>query len=511
MKACTRGFWVANWVSNENRGKFPAAFAASGNQRYLSYHTFLPAFKRLIGRRRISKGDTKMRHKKLWMVLAQVVVVALSGVLGLLELSAASQDAASAPITIPTISAENSPLEPIGPVAEDGYRGMGFLRKPPGNGPFPAVVLIHGGLGTLPNEVLARNALTAAPSRFLASGYVVVVITYRSRNADPQSKVSLSDSVAAVTYLRQLRYVDPKSIVIYGSSGGGDLALEVAAATDVAAIAAEEPATVLFTGILNKELPKNREVYTPGDAQPIVAEPKRYYTSAFQQLTREKIARIRCPMLIMQGDQEFPINRFNAQVFIPEVQSAGKNLEVITYPGELHGFAFRGDGHRAAVLKAFQDMDAFFRRYLNIKPKPLDPTLIKYVSTTEDANLRPLFVITLRLDAQTQFAGVWKTDAVGGQGVSVDLNTEGTKVMGAITLRGQSPAEIHEAKIDEDTLIFKARSPDGSRTVTFSGKLSGDQITFTHEVEAAPGAASSGRLGIFGPGGPPLIIVQRVQ
>jgi hypothetical protein len=32
-----------------------------------------------------------------------------------------------------------------------------------------------------------------------------------------------------------------------------------------------------------------------------------------------------------------------------------------------------------AALKAFQDTDAFFRRHLNTKPKPIDPTLIAHV------------------------------------------------------------------------------------------------------------------------------------
>jgi hypothetical protein len=30
----------------------------------------------------------------------------------------------------------------------------------------------------------------------------------------------------------------------------------------------------------------------------------------------------------------------------------------------------------AAALKVFQDVDAFFRRYLHTKPKPIDPKLV---------------------------------------------------------------------------------------------------------------------------------------
>lgn len=282
-------------------------------------------------------------------------------------------------ITRPMVSEDSCPLEPFAPVAPDGHRGQGILRKPPGSGPFPAVVWIHGGLQTRSLDALKDLALNQAnPSRFLAAGYVVAVITYRSRDHDPQAKVSLEDCLAAVDHLRRLSYVDPKSIVIYGCSGGGDLALEVAAATQVCAIVPEEPASVLLTGIFNAKFPKKGERYTPLDAAPISENPKHYYTPEYQKLTLEKINRIRCPILIVQGDQH-RINHFNAEVLIPALRSAGKTLEVITYAGEPHCFAFTGNQRPAAAFKAFQDANTFYLRHLRTKPKPLDTGLVKHV------------------------------------------------------------------------------------------------------------------------------------
>jgi dipeptidyl aminopeptidase/acylaminoacyl peptidase len=275
-------------------------------------------------------------------------------------------------ITKPTVSEKASPLEPIAPVAHDGYRGQAFLRKPPGDGPFPAVVLIHGGLTTLPSERLREYALTnALPSRFLAAGYVVATITYRSRDVDLQSRVSLDDSLAAVEYVQRLSYVNAASMGVYGCSGG-DLALAVAAEKPVAAIVAEEPATILFTGVFNNASPKAGERYTPRDSAFIFENPKRYYTDEHQRLTREKIARIQSPILIVQGDVKtlLAVNDFNAAVLIPELQSARKTFEVITYPGEPHCFAMGSQPASAAsALKAFRDSDAFFRRYVATQPK----------------------------------------------------------------------------------------------------------------------------------------------
>src|SRR6266511_2722031 len=80
----------------------------------------------------------------------------------------AGQDSASTTITRPAVSEAASPVETIAPVARDGYRGLGLLRKPPGNGPFPAVVIIHGGLTTVPRAMLETVAAGPMASRLLA-------------------------------------------------------------------------------------------------------------------------------------------------------------------------------------------------------------------------------------------------------------------------------------------------------------------------------------------------------
>jgi dipeptidyl aminopeptidase/acylaminoacyl peptidase len=301
-------------------------------------------------------------------------------------LVSASLARAQEPITRPAVSEDSCPAETIAPVARDGYRGRGVLRKPPGAGPFPAIIWIHPGLLTFPQSALLNISRRGAnPSRFLAAGYVVTLPTYRSRDEDPQSGVSLQDCLAAVDYLRQQPYVDPKSIVVYGCSGGGDLALEVAAATDVCAIVPEEPASLLMAGILTTKSPKQGERYTPLDANPVFENPKQFYTPEYQRILRAKIARIKCPILILQGDDEVrgvSVNKFNAEVLIPELRAQGKNLEVLTYAGQSHCFCFEGSGPRvpnpAAAWKAYQDAAAFARRFVTTKPKPLDSGLVKY-------------------------------------------------------------------------------------------------------------------------------------
>ena len=295
-----------------------------------------------------------------------------------LALTTAGLARAAEPITRPIVSEDGCPLEPLLGV-------QGFLRKPPGKGPFPAIVWIHGGLLTRPLDSLKDLALNQAnPSRFLAAGYVVAIPTYRSRDQDPQSTVSLEDCLAAVKALKLMPQVDARSIIIYGCSGGGDLALEVAAATEVCAIVPEEPASFIFAGIFNAKFPKKGERLTPPDSIPIGRDPKGYYTVEYQKVTRAKIAKIHCPILIIQGDQNWVVP-FNNQVLIPELRALGKNVEAITYPGEPHCFGFTGNRRPEAALKMFRDMDAFCRRHVQTKPEAIDNRLVKQVSLATDA------------------------------------------------------------------------------------------------------------------------------
>ena len=297
-------------------------------------------------------------------------------------------------VTQPVLSETDCPLELITPTASDGHRGLGVLRKPPGRGPFPAIIYLHGGITTVPIATLRRTAKDGAnPSRFLAAGYVVVVPTYRSRDVDPQSSVSLHDSLAVVEFVRALRYVDRESIVLFGCSGGGDLALEVAARTKVCVVVPEEPASVMMAGIFNSSLPKKGERYTPEDSFVILENPAQYYTPELQRFLRAKIANIQSPVLIVQGDpdrRDVPINKFNAEVLIPELRAANKTIEVRTYADQGHCF-FAGSGvprpsgrpsrvgEPSAALEAFRDIDAFCRRYLRTSPQAIDASLVTHV------------------------------------------------------------------------------------------------------------------------------------
>ena len=281
-------------------------------------------------------------------------------------------------ITWPSVSEQVSPLEEISLKAAEGHTVVAVARKPPGKGPFPAIIYLHGGLATTPMERLKDLALRRPnPSRYLAAGYVIVIPTFRSRQQDPQTRDALADCLTVVDHVKKMPDVDPNSVVVYGCSGGGSLALELAGEVKLSAIAAEEPATVLYTGMFTRNTPRRGTVAQASDAESIMEDPKRFYTEEAQKFTREKIRKITCPILIVQGDQHI-INKINNELFIPELKTQGKKIEVITYAGERHCFGFAGDGSPQAASRLFSDCQAFFLKHLPRRPRPIAESLIRW-------------------------------------------------------------------------------------------------------------------------------------
>jgi acetyl esterase/lipase len=301
-------------------------------------------------------------------------------------------------VTRPVVPETVCPIEIVTPLASDGHRGLAVLRKPPGPGPFPVAVWFHGGITTEPRDRLESRARDLATStRLLAAGYVFVAPTYRSRDVDLRNPATIHDALAVVDHLRSLPYVDPASVALCGCSGGGDLALEAAARRDVCAVAAEEPASVLITGVFNNATPKKGERFSADDAMFMLEDGRRYYTPELQRAFRAKAATIRSPILIVQGNVDRragPINRFNADVLIPELRALGKHVEVSTYSQQQHCFCSasglpRPGGQPAPAswpseaLKAFQAIDAFCRRHVRTAPRALDPSLLRHETVRE--------------------------------------------------------------------------------------------------------------------------------
>lgn len=104
------------------------------------------------------------------------------------------------------------------------------IAKPEGNGPFPAIVYIHGGGWQGGNRKMYRDDIEDAAQR----GYVAATVTYRLVDTKKAEKdrvifpAQINDVKCAVRYVRANAakyHIDPNRIGATGASAGGHLVL----------------------------------------------------------------------------------------------------------------------------------------------------------------------------------------------------------------------------------------------------------------------------------------------
>ncbi|WP_158816415.1 dienelactone hydrolase family protein [Methylocapsa sp. S129] len=167
-----------------------------------------------------------------------LIVAALSG------LAFAHPSLARAEELVKFNSAAARPDQGEEPVARDSAeihahkRGapiQGYLSRPNGAGPFPAIVLLHSCLGLPAN----RRAIA---DMFAGWGYVALFVddfTIRGIRDTCATDFGegIADAFGALAFLSRRPDVDPKRIAAVGYSQGADTALQIASARFAAAFA----------------------------------------------------------------------------------------------------------------------------------------------------------------------------------------------------------------------------------------------------------------------------------
>ncbi len=253
------------------------------------------------------------------------------------------------------------------------------LAQPEGDGPFPAIVFIHGGGWFQGNRQSYKTQIQEAARR----GYVAATITYRlmkfdqakkeTTTAQPIFPAQIHDAKAAIRWLRANAakyHVDPNRIGVTGGSAGGHLSLLVGLTDKNAKLEGEgghprqssrvqavvntfgptemasayETSVVawifrLFMGGTPKEVPETYKA----------ASPVTY------------ISKDDPPVLTLQGDRDTLVPVAQAKLLDEKMKAVGASHTLKIFPGQGHGFAGK------ANQEAWQATWDFFDEHL--KPK----------------------------------------------------------------------------------------------------------------------------------------------
>ena len=212
------------------------------------------------------------------------------------------------------------------------------LTKPAGDGPFPAVVILHDCSGLGPKSggapwrwatrLVAKGYVTIWPDSFVTRGHPDGVCT------DPSEPIVTSrqraeDAYAALAYISAQPYVDGKRIAVMGGSHGGSATLATIAASranasqshaDFAAAIALYPACDRQFGdwSVTRDTP-------PGS--PITA-----YNGVFKPLA---------PLLILSGALDDWTPAAPCLELATRAKAAGHPVDIVVYPNAHHSFDSR--------------------------------------------------------------------------------------------------------------------------------------------------------------------------
>ncbi len=217
----------------------------------------------------------------------------------------------------------------------------GFFCHPDGNGPYPALLMLHGKSGqpkTPPPEtawLAEKGYVVLAPDYFTPMGLTQEnfdIAVFNQSQIDPVREHLAQGLVA----LKSSPLVDPKRIGVVGYSLGGCLGLYLAGRDDVKRI-------VSYFG-----------AYPPRESVP-----------GWKYPFSDVIAQVKAPVLMFHRDKDELVPITSANQARDLLASAGKQVEYIVYTGAQHNFTTPTS--LAADLQAKADSEKIMLEFFKVK------------------------------------------------------------------------------------------------------------------------------------------------
>jgi acetyl esterase/lipase len=250
------------------------------------------------------------------------------------------------------------------------------IAQPEGEGPFPAIVCIHGGGWYQGSRQGYGNQIREAAKR----GYVAVTVSYRlmkfdtknreTAKASPIFPAQIHDAKTSIRWLRgnAKKYrVDPKRIGVTGGSAGGHLSLLIGLtdakaklegqggyadqSSRVQAVVNVFGPTEMASGHDTSSVAWIYRLFMGGKPDEV---PRTYKLGS--PLTY--VSKGDPPVLTLHGDQDTLVPIAQAKLLDAKMKKVGADHTLMIFKGQGHGFA--GE-HR---MKATQAMWDFFEMHL---------------------------------------------------------------------------------------------------------------------------------------------------
>ena len=275
-----------------------------------------------------------------------ITIISLSAILTCLNLSAQESPKPAVPTAQPRAITEEQHRKiaalpatawhqkPI-TYMSDGLKITWLASKPAGDGPFPLILINHGGF---------EPARTVGPllDLFAKIGYVAVASDYRgvgsSEGKNEVAKGEVNDVLQAMAWARSLSCVDGKRVVMWGHSHGGCIALLAAARSpDIKAVVTIGAPVELadchrhWVDTVDR-VPVLRPLI--GLSLPIDGTPDQAPEAWRLRSPLYVAAKIKCPVLMVQGGKDDAVPAEQARRMVAALEAAGNREARVLFDAE---------------------------------------------------------------------------------------------------------------------------------------------------------------------------------
>ncbi len=222
----------------------------------------------------------------------------------------------------------------------DGLKITGIISKPAGRGPFPLVVINHGGFAP------AKSA-AGQMSFFAGKGYVAVASDYRgcghSEGKSEVAKGEVNDVLNAIKFARTLPCVDGGRVVMWGFSHGASVSLLAASRDESikAVVAVQGPVEMAEEYARWTQMQEKPGMKRMGDIGGLVGGTPAQMPAAWKERSALYVAdKIKCPVLLIysDGDADDIVPTSQGRRMEAALEASGNKVsKLLLIPGVGHG------------------------------------------------------------------------------------------------------------------------------------------------------------------------------